>query len=223
MDQCKSLWGNHSLEAKEWFPPLPHPQSAQVRLMRTLLVSDDLTADLISATGGNRRFVPFRESHKGDCLVRFAPSAEQHPQRAQDQRKAGSRVGRRAGAAGGGQLHAGGVGVGRLYRGCGRGSVQRYRRAAADRQEAVHREGCRAVIASPVRAGFGDGVRAVRQAGDGEPSLAIGGNGARRSGSRYTPVIQRDLQSLGHAAGVRVVGVARDVECVRSRHVIPGG
>ena len=38
-------------------PPDPQPQSAQVRFMRTLLVSADLTADSISATGGNRRFV----------------------------------------------------------------------------------------------------------------------------------------------------------------------
>jgi hypothetical protein len=50
----------------------PHPQSAQVRFMRTLLVSDDLTADLISATGGNRRFVPFRESHKGKLITGFS-------------------------------------------------------------------------------------------------------------------------------------------------------
>ena len=39
--------------------------------MRTLLVSDDLTADLISATGGNRQFVPFRESHKGEADLRL--------------------------------------------------------------------------------------------------------------------------------------------------------
>ena len=36
----------------------PQPQSSQVRFMRTLLVSADLTADEISATGGHRRFVP---------------------------------------------------------------------------------------------------------------------------------------------------------------------
>ena len=83
--QCKSLWGkplfggperpeNHPVDDFQRRPggspgqravsPFPHPQWAQVRFMRTLLVSDDLTADLISATGGNRRFVPFRESHK---------------------------------------------------------------------------------------------------------------------------------------------------------------
>ena len=36
----------------------PQPQSSQVRLMRTLLVSADLTADENPATGGHRRFVP---------------------------------------------------------------------------------------------------------------------------------------------------------------------
>jgi hypothetical protein len=46
---------------KEQFPPVPQPQSAQVRFMRTLLVSVDFTADSISATGGNRRFIPLRE------------------------------------------------------------------------------------------------------------------------------------------------------------------
>jgi hypothetical protein len=63
--------GRAAAPGKERFPPRPHPQSAQVRFMRTLLVSDDLTADLISATGGNRRFVPFRESHKEDWRAFF--------------------------------------------------------------------------------------------------------------------------------------------------------
>jgi hypothetical protein len=40
--------------------PLPHAQLAQVRFMRTLLVSHDLTADETSAAGGHRRFVPTR-------------------------------------------------------------------------------------------------------------------------------------------------------------------
>jgi hypothetical protein len=47
----------------------PPPQSAQVRFMRTLLVSADLTADEIPATGGHRRFVPFQESRKGDFPI----------------------------------------------------------------------------------------------------------------------------------------------------------
>jgi len=33
--------------------------------MRTLLVSVDFTADSISATGGNRRFIPLREKRMG--------------------------------------------------------------------------------------------------------------------------------------------------------------
>ena len=52
-----------ALRPQRRFPPHPHPQSAQVRFMRTLLVSDDFTADEIPATGGHRRFIPFRESH----------------------------------------------------------------------------------------------------------------------------------------------------------------
>ena len=43
---------------KEWFPPVPQPQSSQVPFMGTLLVSADLTADEIPATGGHRLFVP---------------------------------------------------------------------------------------------------------------------------------------------------------------------
>ena len=40
------------------FAPVPQPQSSQVRLKWTLLVSADLTADEITATGGHWRFVP---------------------------------------------------------------------------------------------------------------------------------------------------------------------
>ena len=43
--------------------------------MRTLLVSADLTADEIPATGGHRRFVPFRESHKESYLTRQVNTA----------------------------------------------------------------------------------------------------------------------------------------------------
>ena len=39
---------------------LPQPQTAQVRVMRTLLVSADLSPDIISATGGCQGFVPTR-------------------------------------------------------------------------------------------------------------------------------------------------------------------
>ena len=38
--------------------PVPQPQSAQLAFMARLLVSADLTADEIPATGGHRRFVP---------------------------------------------------------------------------------------------------------------------------------------------------------------------
>ncbi|MBR0218200.1 MAG: hypothetical protein IJQ33_03220 [Clostridia bacterium] len=40
--------------------------------MRTLLVSADLTADLISATGGNRRFVPSRKPSLDENDISFA-------------------------------------------------------------------------------------------------------------------------------------------------------
>ena len=60
------LRGNRSLQSKERFPPVPQPQSSQVRFMRTLLVSADLTADEISATGGHRRFVPSEKDDRED-------------------------------------------------------------------------------------------------------------------------------------------------------------
>ena len=45
----------------------PQPQSSQLAFMARLLVSADLTADEIPATGGHRLFVPFRES----CNYRY--------------------------------------------------------------------------------------------------------------------------------------------------------
>ncbi|MBQ6256061.1 MAG: hypothetical protein IJJ60_05680, partial [Clostridia bacterium] len=57
--------GNHSLGAKEWFPPFRDLNSRNSPSWGDCSFSVDLTADLFSATGGNRRFVPFRENHKG--------------------------------------------------------------------------------------------------------------------------------------------------------------
>ena len=68
-------------ETALWRPKSGFPQFRSLNRRNSpqgrLLVSVDLTADEIPATGGHRRFVPFRESHKGwlekvfSCLFFF--------------------------------------------------------------------------------------------------------------------------------------------------------
>ena len=62
---AKVCGGNHSLDAKERFPPVPQPQSARLPFMGRSLVSADLSANRTSATGGCPRFVPLQESNQG--------------------------------------------------------------------------------------------------------------------------------------------------------------
>ncbi|MBR4331915.1 MAG: hypothetical protein IKP72_04505 [Clostridia bacterium] len=55
--------GKPLFAAQRAVSPDPQPQSSQLPFMGRLLISADLTADEIPATGGHRRFVP---SEKGD-------------------------------------------------------------------------------------------------------------------------------------------------------------
>ena len=63
------LWETALSRRKSGFPQICDLNSRSSASCGDCSFSVDLTADLISAIGGNRRFVPFRESYKGQRLI----------------------------------------------------------------------------------------------------------------------------------------------------------